>query len=219
MAQVNLRADSGRALGSRPARRLRATGQVPAVVYGKESVPRHVAVDHHDLSVAFHTPAGVNVLISLEIDGEEGVPTLVRAIDRHPYRNQIRHVDFIRVSLTEKVRAEVNLHFVGTPIGVREGGILSPIRNSVEIEALPTEIPPTIEVDVSGLAVNDDLRVSDIPAIEGVTIIEDPDEMIVTVTTPAAEIVEEPEAIEGEEGEEGEGEAGAEPKGGEEDSQ
>lgn len=219
MAQVNLRADTGRALGTRPARRVRATGQVPAVIYGKGSVPRHIAVDHHDLSVAFHTPAGVNVLINLEIDGEEGVPTLVKAIDRHPYRNQIRHVDFIRVSLTEKVRAAVNLHFVGIPIGVREGGILSPIRNSIEIEALPTEIPPTIEVDVTALAVNDDLRVSDIPPIEGVTIIEDPDEMIVTVAVPAAEIVEEPEPVEGEEAEEGEGAAAAEPEGGEEDSE
>lgn len=203
MAQVTLRADSGRPLGTRPSRRVRATGKVPAVVYGKGSDPRHVAVDHHDLSVAFHSAAGLNVLINLEIDGEEGVPTLVKDIDRHPFRNQIRHVDFIRVSLTEKVRAEVSLHFVGSPIGVREGGILSPIRNSIEIEALPAEIPPAIEVDVSLLAVNDDLRVSDLTPIEGVTIMEDPDEMIVTVAVPVAE-VEEPVEVEVEPGEEGE---------------
>lgn len=213
MAQVTLRAESGRPLGTRPSRRVRATGQVPAVVYGKGSDPRHVAVDHHDLSVAFHSAAGLNVLINLEIDGEEGVPTLVKAIDRHPFRNQIRHVDFIRVSLTEKVRAEVSLHFVGTPIGVREGGILSPIRNSIEIEAFPAEIPPAIEVDVSGLAVNDDLRVSDLPAMEGVTVMEAPDEMIVTVAVPAAE-VEVPVEVEVVEGEEGE--APAEPEGREE---
>jgi large subunit ribosomal protein L25 len=203
VAQVTLRADSGRSLGTRPSRRVRATGKVPAVVYGKGSDPRHVAVDHHDLSVAFHSAAGLNVLINLEIDGEEGVPTLVKDIDRHPFRNQIRHVDFIRVSLTEKVRAEVSLHFVGTPIGVREGGILSPIRNAIEIEALPAEIPPAIEVDVSLLAVNDDLRVSDLAPIEGVTIMEDPDEMIVTVAVPAAEVEEPVEAVV-EEGEEGE---------------
>lgn len=201
MAQVNLRADSGRVLGTRPSRRLRATGQVPGVIYGKGADPRHVAVNHHDLSVAFHTPAGINALINLEIDGDEGVPTLVKAIDRHPYKNQIRHVDFIRVSLTEKVRAEVSLHFVGIPIGVREGGILSPIRNSVEIEAFPAEIPPTIDVDVSQLRVNDDLHVSDLPLMEGVTIIDDPSELLVTVSTPAAEVEEpkEPEA-EAEEG-------------------
>jgi large subunit ribosomal protein L25 len=195
---------------------VRAIGKVPAVVYGKGSDPRHVAVDHHDLSVAFHSAAGLNVLINLEIDGEEGVPTLVKDIDRHPFRNQIRHVDFIRVSLTEKVRAEVSLHFVGTPIGVREGGILSPIRNSIEIEALPAEIPPAIEVDVSALAVNDDLRVSDLAPIEGVTIMEDPDEMIVTVAVPAVE-VEEPVEVEVEEGEEGE--APTEEESGDEDTE
>lgn len=216
MAQVTLRADSGRPLGTRPSRRVRAIGKVPAVVYGKGSDPRHVAVDHHDLSVAFHSAAGLNVLINLEIDGEEGVPTLVKDIDRHPFRNQIRHVDFIRVSLTEKVRAEVSLHFVGTPIGVREGGILSPIRNSIEIEALPAEIPPAIEVDVSALAVNDDLRVSDLAPIEGVTIMEDPDEMIVTVAVPAVE-VEEPVEVEVEEGEEGE--APTEEESGDEDTE
>jgi large subunit ribosomal protein L25 len=216
VAQVTLRADSGRPLGTRPSRRVRAIGKVPAVVYGKGSDPRHVAVDHHDLSVAFHSAAGLNVLINLEIDGEEGVPTLVKDIDRHPFRNQIRHVDFIRVSLTEKVRAEVSLHFVGTPIGVREGGILSPIRNSIEIEALPAEIPPAIEVDVSALAVNDDLRVSDLAPIEGVTIMEDPDEMIVTVAVPAVE-VEEPVEVEVEEGEEGE--APTEEESGDEDTE
>jgi len=216
VAQVTLRADSGRPLGTRPSRRVRAIGKVPAVVYGKGSDPRHVAVDHHDLSVAFHSAAGLNVLINLEIDGEEGVPTLVKDIDRHPFRNQIRHVDFIRVSLTEKVRAEVSLHFVGTPIGVREGGILSPIRNSIEIEALPAEIPPAIEVDVSALAVNDDLRVSDLAPIEGVTIMEDPDEMIVTVAVPAVE-VEEPVEVEVEAGEEGE--APTEEESGDEDTE
>jgi large subunit ribosomal protein L25 len=216
VAQVTLRADSGRPLGTRPSRRVRAIGKVPAVVYGKGSDPRHVAVDHHDLSVAFHSAAGLNVLINLEIDGEEGVPTLVKDIDRHPFRNQIRHVDFIRVSLTEKVRAEVSLHFVGTPIGVREGGILSPIRNSIEIEALPAEIPPAIEVDVSALAVNDDLRVSDLAPIEGVTIMEDPDEMIVTVAVPAVE-VEEPVEVEVEVGEEGE--APTEEESGDEDTE
>jgi large subunit ribosomal protein L25 len=124
---------------------------------------------------------------------------LVKAIDRHPFKSQIRHVDFIRVSLTEKVRAEVSLHFVGIPIGVKEGGILSPIRNSVEIEAFPAEIPPTIDVDVSLLRINDDLHVSDLMPMEGVLIIDDPSELLVTVTTAVIEVEppKEPE-VEGE---------------------
>jgi large subunit ribosomal protein L25 len=211
MAQVTLKAATGRQLGSRASRRLRRLGQVPAVVYGRGTEARPVAVDHHDLSVAFHTDAGFNVLINLEVDDLAGIPTLVRMIDRHPYRPQFRHVDFVQVSLTEKVQAEVSLHFVGNPPGVKEGGILSPIKNEVEIEALPTEIPAFIEVDVSHLNINDDIRVRDLPVLEGVTVLDDPDDLLVTVTTPAAEVEEEPEVEEG-------AEEGAEPEegGGEE---
>ena len=210
MAQVTLKAATGRQLGSRASRRLRREGQVPAVVYGRGTEARPVAVDHHDLSVAFHSDAGFNVLINLEIDDLAGIPTLVRVIDRHPYRPQFRHVDFVQVSLTEKVQAEVSLHFVGNPPGVKEGGILSPIKNEVEIEALPTEIPAFIEVDVSHLNINDDIRVRDLPVLEGVLVLDDPDDLLVTVTTPAAEVEEAPEveegAEEGGEAEEGGGE-------------
>lgn len=200
MAQYTLKASTGRQLGSRASRRLRREGQVPAVVYGRGAEPKHVAVDHHDLSVAFHTDAGFNVLINLEIDDSAGIPTLVRVIDRHPYRPLFRHVDFVQVSLTEKVQAEVSLHFVGNPPGVKEGGILSPIKNEVEIEALPSEIPAFIEVDVSHLNINDDIRVRDLPALEGVAILDDPEDLLVTVTTPVAEVEEVPEVEETAEG-------------------
>jgi len=206
MAQVTLKADTGRGTGSRPARRLRSTGLVPAVVYGQGEKPSHVAVDHHDLVQALHTEAGANVVVNLEVDGASAVPTLVRSIDRHPYKSLIRHVDFVRISLTEKIEVEVTLHFVGTPIGQREGGVLIPSRNSVQIEALPTEIPAAIEVDVSALDINDHLRVSDLPPLENVTILDDPEEMLVSVSVPAAEPEPEPEPEEGEaeEGEEAE---------------
>ncbi|MGQ0848774.1 MAG: 50S ribosomal protein L25 [Actinomycetota bacterium] len=197
MAQVTLKADTGRALGSRPSRRLRQTGRVPGVVYGMGEEPRHVDVNHHDLSVAFHSPAGVNVLINLEIDDEMGIPTLVREIERHPYRNLIRHVDFIRVSLTEEVTADVALHFVGTPVGAKDGGVLTPIRNTVEVEALPTEIPAFIEVDVSHLGIHDDVRVADLPVLDRVTVLDDPDELLVTVSPPTVEVVAEPAEEEG----------------------
>lgn len=218
MAQVNLKADTGRAIGSRAARRLRKTGQVPAVVYGRGEEPTHVAVDHHDLSQAFHTPAGANVVINLEIDGAGGVPTLVREIDRHPYKPLIRHVDFVRVDLSVKVHAEVAIHFVGIPLGVKEGGIMVPARNDITVEALPTEIPPAIELDVSDLQINDVLRVSDLPQVENVTILDDPDELLVSVSVPAAEPEPEPEPVEGEEGE-GEEAEGEEAPAGRDDSE
>lgn len=202
MAQVTLKADTGRETGSRSSRRLRREGLVPAVVYGQGAEPALVAVDHHDLSQAFHTVAGANVVINLEIDGGSGVPTLVRAIDRHPYKPFIRHVDFVRVDLSQKVHAEVAIHFVGASIGVKEGGVLSPARNHVTVEALPTEIPAAIELDVSELDINDSLRVSDLPAIENVVILDDPEELLVSISVPAAEPEPEPEDVEGEEGEE-----------------
>ncbi len=204
MAEITLRAQAGRRPGSRESRRLRRAGLVPAIVYGRDLEPIPVAVDHHDVYVALHTEAGLNVLINLEIEGREPVLTMARELDRHPFRNQIRHIDFVQVSLTETVTTEVAVHPVGEAAGVKEGGILSMVRSLVEIEALPTAIPPAIEVDVSELRIGDALRVADLPEIEGVTYLEDPDEVVVSITAPAvAEVaeVEEEELVEGEEAE------------------
>ena len=202
MAEITLRARKGRQPGSRESRRIRRAGMVPAIVYGRELDPIPVTVDHHDVYVALHTEAGLNVLINLEIEGDEPVLTMAREVDRHPFRDQIRHIDFVKVSLTETVTAEVAIHPVGESAGVKEGGILSLVRNQVEIEALPTAIPPAIELDVSSLEIGDALRVEDLPVIEGVTYVDDPDAVVVTVTAPAvAEVVEEvEEELEGEEG-------------------
>ncbi len=206
MAQVNLRADTGRKTGSRASRRLRRSGAVPAIVYGRGSQPINVAVNHHDLMVALHTEAGLNVLINLEIAGQAPVLTLPRGVESHPYRNELRHVDFIRVSLKEKVRADVVVHAVGDAPAVKEGGILSVVKSTVEVEALPTDIPGTINVDVSSLALGDDVRVSDLPVIEGVAYLDDERDVVVAMTVPHVEA--EPEPEEGEEAAEG---AGAEP--------
>lgn len=207
MEQVSLRARTGRATGSRPSRRLRRQGQVPAVVYGRELEPINVAVDARDLNLALHTELGTNALIQLQIDGGDEVLTLARVIEKHPFRNEYRHVDFVQVSLTETVTAEVVLHFEGEPVGVEEGGVFSPRRTHVMIEALVTAIPGYIELDVSGVEIGESLRVSDLPIIEGVTYHEDPEAVVMSVTYPAAEVEEEPEAeelVEGEEVPEGE---------------
>lgn len=209
MAQVNLRADTGRATGSRASRRLRRSGSVPAIVYGRGSEPIKVAVNHHDLMAVLHTEAGLNVLINLEIGGDSPVLTLPRSVERHPFRNELRHVDFIRVSLEEKVRADVVVHTFGEAPGVREGGILSVVHSTIEVEALPTDIPGSINVDVSGLTLGQDIRISDLPAIEGVVFLDDENEVVVAMTIPHAEPEPEPEEAE-EEGAEGEEEAVAE---------
>ncbi len=213
-SQVTLRAETGRATGSRESRRLRRTGQVPAIVYGKSLDPINVSVDAHDLHMALHTEAGANALINLEIEGQDQVLALARVIERHPFRNEYRHIDFVTVSLDETVHAEVVIHFLGTPVGVEEGGGFSPSKTHVVVETLVTSIPSGIELDISGVALGDALRIADLPELEGVTYTEDPETVLMSVTAPAAEIEEEPEEGEGEEIEgEGEPVEGEEPDG------
>jgi large subunit ribosomal protein L25 len=211
MPEVSLRAQTGRSTGSRESRRVRKTGSVPAIVYGKGTEPVSIAVDAHDLHVVLHTEAGANALINLEIEGGATLLTMARVIERHPFRNEYRHIDFVTVSLDEIVTAEVAIHFEGTPIGVVNGGVFSPQRTHVVIEALPTAIPSAIVLDVSDVEIGDSLRIADLPVIEGVTYAEDPEAVVMSVTTLAAEVVEEPEEeLEGEGEELAEGEEPAE---------
>lgn len=208
MEQVSLRARSGRRPGSRESRRVRRQGQVPAVVYGPDVDPIPVAVDSHDLHLALHTEAGTNAIINLEIEDGDTLTTMARVIERHPFRNEYRHIDFVTVDLSKKVHAEVALHFEGTPVGVKEGGVFSPRRTHVLIEVLPTEIPAYIELDVSEVEIGGSLRIEDLAELENVVYLEEPDAVIMSVTVPAAEIEEpepeEVELLEGEELEEGE---------------
>lgn len=202
--EVTLRAQTGRSQGSRPSRRLRLTGRVPAVVYGKDTESQAIAVDRRELYGVLHTEAGLNALINLEIEGGSNQLTMAKVVERHPVRGEIIHVDFITISLTETTRVEVLLELQGDPIGVREGGIIETINNSVVVEALPTEIPTSIIIDVSGMDVGDTLRVADLPVIEGVEYVDDVDQPLITVVLPAAEVAAEEELEEGAELEEGE---------------
>jgi large subunit ribosomal protein L25 len=226
MEQVSLRARAGRKPGSRESRRIRREGQVPAIVYGPEvKDPIPLSVDSHDLHIALHTEAGTNAIINLEIEGGSTLTTMARVIERHPFRNEYRHVDFLTLDLTKKTTAEVALHFEGTPAGVKEGGVFSPRRTHVLVEVLPTEIPAFIELDINEVEIGGSLRVEDLPEIEGITYLEEADAVVMSVVVPAAEI-EEPETVElglegeeleeGEEAEEGaeeaEGEGGEEPE-------
>ena len=214
MSDTKLKAEIRTALGSAESRRMRRDGIVPGVVYGRESEATSVAVNGRELYKILHTEAGLNAVITLDVDGTE-ITTLAREVQRHPLRGDITHLDFIRISLTEKVDAEVGIDFEGVPLGVKDdGGIVETIRSTVNLEALPTAIPSSITLDISELTIGDVLRVSDLPVIEGVEYTDDPEAGLVTVSVPAAVISEEVEGelLEGEEGEEGAepGEEGAE---------
>lgn len=197
--QITLRAETGRTTGSRASRRLRREGRVPAVVYGKDRDPLTIAVDHRELRAALTTEAGTNALINLEV-GSDSILTLPRVVETHPFRREIRHVDFVTVALTDRVAAEIPVHLVGEAVGIRAGGVLSTARTTVQIEALVTNIPSYVELDVSELEIGDALRISDLPAIEGVDYTEDPEYTVVSITVPAA--LEAEEAASAEDGEE-----------------
>ncbi len=222
MEQVKLRAETGRPTGTRPARRLRREGLVPAVVYGREMEATSVAVNARDLRAALSTEAGYNALINLDV-GDDEVLTVAREVQRHPVRGDIIHLDFISISLTETIEADVGLDVEGTPIGVvRDQGILETLRSSIPVEALPTNIPDSIHLDVSEMEVGDTLFVSDLPVIEGVEYLDDPTAAVVTVIASRVEeepeVEEELELLEGElpEGEEPAAEASADDDSGDE---
>jgi large subunit ribosomal protein L25 len=192
MEQVNLRGYTGRTHGSRESRRVRREGAVPAVIYGHGLEALPVAVDRRELYAVLHTEAGLNALINLQVNGDEYL-TVAREVQRHPVRGDIIHLDFIRISLDEAIEAEVPVEFVGIPVGVREGkGIVETPAASVMVSALPANIPSHITLDITNLKVGDSLRVSDLPAIEGVAYVSEPEHLLVMVAMPAAVVAEVP---------------------------
>jgi large subunit ribosomal protein L25 len=219
MQQETLRATKRETAGSRASKRLRRDGRVPGVVYGTDIDPIAIHVSSRDLYAVLHTEAGLNAIIEVDVDGAS-VLTVAREVYRHPVRGEIDHLDFIKVSLDIEIEAEVQIDFIGTPIGViDEEGILHILEPTVTISVLPNAIPSSIQLDISAMVLHDTLTVGDLPELEGIEYVTESEYPVVTVAVPAAEIVEEPVLLEGEEGEEGEegaeGEDGAEEGAGE----
>jgi len=174
-----LEAHNREADGSRTARRLRAEGLVPGVVYGGGSDPVSLSVSERDLRVALATQSA---LIDLKLDGK-AEPVLVREHQRHPVSGRITHIDLIRVDLTKKVQASVTVDVVGAEDspGVRFGGLLEQIIREVTVECLPIEIPERIEIDASEMEIADSLHVSDLVAPEGIVILDEGDGVVATL--------------------------------------
>jgi large subunit ribosomal protein L25 len=196
--------------GSRSARRLRRTGQVPGVIYGGGGEPQLFAVDGRILR---NTLAHGGAILVVALDGGESAPVLVKDVQRHPVKGHAVHVDLLRVDMKVAIHTTVTLELVGSDQapGVVEGGVLSQGVVELNIEALPGDIPDTVQFDVSGLEMNATATLSQLTPPAGVTLLDDPDETVLaTVTPPSRE--PEPEEIETEtelvgEGEAAEGEA------------
>jgi large subunit ribosomal protein L25 len=204
--------------GSRSSRRMRREGLVPGVVYSGGSEAKPFQVAERDVRSVLSEGAA---LFDLEIEGSKAVPVVIKEEQHHPVRGSIQHLDLMQVKLDEAIQAEVAIELEGVDSapGVKGGGVLEHVTREITIEALPTEIPDNICVDVSAMEINDTLSLAAVTAPDGVKFLaEEPEEItIVTVSPPrveeaAPELEEEAELVG--EGEEGEGEA-AEGEGGE----
>jgi large subunit ribosomal protein L25 len=189
--------------GSRAVRRLRRTGQVPGVVYGGGEPPVAFQVDGRELRLAL---AHAGAVFDLSIDGAGSAPVVVKELTRHPVHGQTVHIDFLRVRLDEAIQATVVLELTGTEDapGVKEGGVLEHVTRELTVEALPTEIPDSLQHDVSEMVIGDTLTLEALSAPEGVKLIDDPDTVIATLSPPRLQVEEEPgieeetELVEGE---------------------
>ena len=193
--------------GSPESRRLRSEGLLPAVVYVQGMESTSVYINAREFTNALKTEAGSNIILNIELGEKDKVTALARQIQRHPYKDEFVHVDLIKVDLTQTVEAEVQINYLGIPIGVKEeGGLVQTINNTLRISALPTNIPTSLDIDIAHLNVGENVIASDIELPEGVTLAnEDDDSVMVIVTLPRAAVEEEEDLLgEGLEGEEGE---------------
>jgi large subunit ribosomal protein L25 len=206
--ELKLKAEKREESGKGAARKLRAVGRVPAVLYGHGVGPIPVSVDAKDLFHLLHGSAGTNVLVDLLVDGTQHL-SLPREIQRDHVRGRYLHVDFLAVRRDEQVTISVPVRVIGESPGVKAGGVLEHHLWELEVECLPGDVPDGIDADVSELQVGDSLRVSDLGPPEGVTVLTPPEESVISVVIPQVRVVEEVEAAaaEGEEAEAEEGEA------------
>lgn len=189
MSETALVVESRASTGKGVARKLRAAGRIPAVLYGqgKESVP--LTIDPRALEKVLRS-GGANTLLDLTVEGrpELGSPVaLVKELQRHPIRGSIVHADLYQVDLTRTVEVEVPVHLVGKAKGLDFGGILEHSLREIALECLPRSIPAAIEVDITNMEVGDVIHVRDLVLPTGVSLVTDPDLGVVHVALPAAE--------------------------------
>jgi large subunit ribosomal protein L25 len=202
MATVELKAKVRESIGKGSARKARAAGLVPAVLYGEGEAPLTLFVGYKDFYPVIRTAAGENVILDLMIEGTDrkGCKAIIREIQYHPVRAEILHVDFQHISMNKEITVNVPIEVVGESVGVKtRGGVLEIITREVEVECLPANIPDGIEIGVTGLDVGDSLQVKDLE-VENARIVSDPETTVVTVVAPT--VVEEVKPVAAEEAEE-----------------
>lgn len=192
MAEVTLEVTRREQSGKGVARKLRADGKIPAVVYGghREAVP--IVVDRKAVSELIQkSQHGVRSIFLLKMSGtDQQRHAMIKDIQMDPISRRMTHIDFVRVVMDEVVRVTIPVHHTGSAIGVKEGGLLDFQVRDLHVECLPGAIPDAIEVDVTNLGVHDYIRIADLTLPEGVKVLDDPDRVVVGVTVARAEVTE-----------------------------
>jgi large subunit ribosomal protein L25 len=186
--------------GKGAARKLRAAGRVPAVVYGHGETTHSITVDAHELDRLFAGISVENTLIDLAIDDGPPIRALVREVQVHPHRAQVLHVDFYQIHAGERVSVMIPIRVVGTAEGVKLGGVLDQMLHDLPVRCLADQIPEAIDVDVSALAIGDAIHVGALAIPAGVQVEIDPERTVCSVTPPTV-----PALTEGSEESEGPG--------------
>ena len=179
-------------LGSAESRRLRRRGLVPGILYGRER-PVAITIPERDLRAALTTGGGLNAVLDVVVDDAGGKvhPSVLKEYQRDLVRGIITHVDLQEVRLDRPIHATVPVSLIGESVGVKEGGVLSQVTTEVNVEALPMEVPEHLDLDISGLGIGDSARLDSLHVPDGVTLLDDPDTVLASVTH--ATRVEEPE--------------------------
>lgn len=184
-----------RSRGKNEARRLRASGRVPAVVYGAKKPTVAISVDPRQISRILQSESGHNTIFDLHLNGEKARVMIVDW-QYDPMKDTLLHIDLKRIAMDELIKVQVPIHLVGEAAGVKQqGGILDQVLREVEIECLPGDIPSHVDADVSELVFGKVLRVSELPLSSSVKVLTDPNQTVAHITSVKEEVVPTPEAV------------------------
>ena len=191
--EAQVRSEESR--GKNEARRLRVSGKIPAVVYGAKKDTVAVSVDPKDISRILHSETGHNTIFDLKL-GNENTKAMIVDWQYEPIKGKLMHIDMKRIAMDQKLRVKVPIQLAGVPEGVKtQGGILEQVLREVEIECLPTNIPKSIDADVTALVFGEVLRVSDLPHSEDMKFLTDENQTVAHITAVKEEVAPTPEAV------------------------
>lgn len=183
MEQTRLEAEIREGKGKGQARAIRRSGMIPGIIYGHKQTPLMIKLQPRDIKRLFRS-GGENVLVNMDIKGAGTETVMLKETQIDPLTRSIMHVDFVRVSLEERITTHVPISLVGTSPGVKEGGILEFLLRELSVECQVGKIPEHIEIDISSLKIGDQIRVGDIKLNEDMTIHDDPATTVVVIATP-----------------------------------